>query len=115
MDTREVATVCGQLGGETRIRLIELLWKRAMECGDPEGCDLSERCCDVGTLAEALGVSLPSTSYHLRELRHGGLVQTYRRGQHTYCGLRAERFAELAAYFRGISEGLKEKEKRSCH
>lgn len=39
---------------------------------------------DVGELAERVGLSLPTTSQHLRKLRLTGLVSADRAGRHSY-------------------------------
>ena len=49
----------------------------------------------VGELAEALGLSQPSTSKHLRVLRDAGLVTVRVDGPRRWYGLRFEPLAEL--------------------
>ena len=39
---------------------------------------------DVGTLAEKVGLSLPTTSQHLSKLRLAGIVSARRAGRHSY-------------------------------
>ena len=39
---------------------------------------------DVGTLAEKVGLSLPTTSQHLSKLRLAGIVSVRREGRHSY-------------------------------
>lgn len=39
---------------------------------------------DVGTLAARVGLSLPTTSQHLRKLRLAGIVAAAREGRHSY-------------------------------
>lgn len=39
---------------------------------------------DVGTLAERVGLSLPTTSQHLSRLRLAGIVSATREGRHSY-------------------------------
>ncbi|UVY83746.1 metalloregulator ArsR/SmtB family transcription factor [Brachybacterium sp. NBEC-018] len=39
---------------------------------------------DVGELAEKVGLSLPTTSQHLRKLRLTGIVSATREGRHSY-------------------------------
>ncbi|WP_026876109.1 ArsR/SmtB family transcription factor [Jiangella gansuensis] len=49
----------------------------------------------VGELTEALGLSQPGTSKHLRVLREAGLVTVRRDGQRRWYELRAEPLVEL--------------------
>lgn len=39
---------------------------------------------DVGTLADKVGLSLPTTSQHLSKLRLAGIVSVRREGRHSY-------------------------------
>ncbi|WP_114855080.1 helix-turn-helix transcriptional regulator [Brachybacterium sp. YJGR34] len=39
---------------------------------------------DVGTLAEKVGLGLPTTSQHLAKLRLAGIVTAHREGRHSY-------------------------------
>ena len=52
-----------------------------------------ERETNVTELVEALEMSQPLVSWHLRSLRRAGLVLTRRRGREVYCSLDMARFA----------------------
>lgn len=56
---------------------------------------------NVTELVEALEMSQPLVSWHLRSLRRAGLVLTRRRGREVYCSLAMARFA---ACQRALSE-----------
>jgi DNA-binding transcriptional ArsR family regulator len=49
----------------------------------------------VGELVDALGISQPGTSKHLRVLREAGLVRVRKDGQRRWYELRTEPLAEL--------------------
>lgn len=49
---------------------------------------------NVTELVEALEMSQPLVSWHLRSLRRAGLVRTRRRGREVYCSLDRARFAD---------------------
>jgi predicted transcriptional regulator len=58
------------LGEETRLRILQLLFKRALS---------------VNEISECLKVSQYNTSKHLRVMREAGLLQSEKRGkQHVY-------------------------------
>lgn len=78
------------LSNAHRVRIVRQLQDKALRCHDPQNCDLSESCCDVGELARNLDISPPTVSYHLKELRVAGLITMQRRGQHLYCALNAD-------------------------
>jgi DNA-binding transcriptional ArsR family regulator len=52
----------------------------------------------VGALADALGMSQPMTSKHLRVLRDAGLVRVERHAQHRLYAIDADRMATLDAW-----------------
>jgi DNA-binding transcriptional ArsR family regulator len=54
--------------------------------------------CAVGELAQALGLSQPMTSKHLRVLREAGLVRVRADAQQRIYAVNAERMAELDAW-----------------
>ncbi|MFO7587323.1 MAG: metalloregulator ArsR/SmtB family transcription factor [Gemmatimonadota bacterium] len=68
------------LADEKRVRVLEAL-------------GAGERC--VCELAEALDVTQPLLSFHLRTLREAGLVSDHRRGRWVYYSLVPEMLAEL--------------------
>lgn len=96
--------IFSSLAGKTRLQLLQLLQAKALQCGDPLQCDLSERCCDVSELAEATGMAVSTISYHLKELRRAGLIQTQRRGKHIYCSINVETAAQLAQFFESLGQ-----------
>lgn len=51
---------------------------------------------DVGELAERVGLSLPTTSQHLRKLRLTGIVSATRSGRHSYYTVEDPHVVELA-------------------
>ena len=46
----------------------------------------------VTDLTDRLNISQPLVSWHLRKLRHAGLVQVRRSGRQVYCSLHHQRF-----------------------
>lgn len=50
---------------------------------------------DVGELAERVGLSLPTTSQHLRKLRLTGIVSATRVGRHSYYTVEDPHVVEL--------------------
>lgn len=106
LNSADLAQIFASLAGETRIRVLQALREKVLNCPDPVNCDLSERCCDVSELAETLGVSLPAISYHLRELRLAGLIQTQRRGKHVYSAINSATTEQLAHFLEGLAQDV---------
>jgi len=97
VDAPRAAEVFHALANEHRVRIVRQLLDKALKCADPEACDLSEACCDVGELAQVLEIAAPTVSYHLKELRNADLIEANRRGRHIYYGVRTERLTEAIA------------------
>jgi len=109
LNDTELAHIFSALAGETRIRLLQLLRAKILGCSDPALCDLSERCCNVSELAGALDLALSTVSYHLRELRLVGLIQTQRRGKHVYCSINEAITDHLAQFFIQLGQDVQRK------
>lgn len=88
------------LASGPRLKILEALRDKRLRCEDPKACDLSERCCNVGELADVLGLSQPTVSHHLKQLRRAGLVDLEKEGRTHYCVLNDEAFEELADWIR---------------
>ena len=67
----------------------------------------------VGELADALPVTQPAVSQHLKVLRETGLVRVERDGVRRIHHLRPEGFAPLRAYVESFWEGALERFRRS--
>lgn len=76
-------SVFGVLAEPNRRRILDLLRARPRP---------------VGELVEALGISQPGTSKHLRVLLDAGLVWVRQEAQHRVYGVRAEPLEEVAAW-----------------
>jgi len=66
---KDAARICGILGAEARVRMVQLLKERAL-------C--------VSALAARLNVTQGAVSQHLRILRHAGLVTPDKRGYYIH-------------------------------
>lgn len=67
------ARILGQLGNETRLRIVRHLVKAGAD-GVP-----------VGELQEHLSVPASTLSHHLNHLKHAGLIEQRREGTTLYC------------------------------
>jgi DNA-binding transcriptional ArsR family regulator len=80
-----VATTFDVLAEPTRRRILDLLLERPRP---------------VAELTEALGLTQPGTSKHLRVLREAGLVRVRAEAQRRWYELRPEPLAEIDAWLR---------------
>ena len=96
MDDPQAIELMAALGSPSRLRLLRLLQRKALLCCDPAGCDLSQRCCTVSELADGLGISVATTSHHLKELRRAGVITMQRRGRNMYCAIDGKAIKALA-------------------
>jgi len=72
MKSSDGVQALGALASESRLAVFRLLVKRG-----PQGYTPSE-------LIDRLGVAAPTSSFHLKELTHAGLVVNRREGQNLY-------------------------------
>jgi DNA-binding transcriptional ArsR family regulator len=62
----------------------------------------------VGELVDALGVTQPTVSKHLKVLREGGLVGVREDGQHRYYHFDPEALADLYSWVSALGHGTEE-------
>ena len=83
-DAEATATLFRALGDPARVRLVNLL-------------ATSEEPVCVCVLTEAVGLSQPTVSHHLRKLHAAGLIDREQRGVWAYYAINAEAMARLRA------------------
>lgn len=98
MNAAQSAEIFKALANQHRVHIVRQLIEKGLRCDDPERCDLSARCCNVGELAAELAIALPTLSYHLKELRRAGLITTQRAGRHLYCSINVDLLQQLFQY-----------------
>jgi len=98
MNAAQSAEIFKALSSQHRVHIVRQLIEKTLQCDDPERCDLSARCCNVGELAAELTVSLPTLSYHLKELRRVGLITTQRAGRHFLCSINLDLLQQVFHY-----------------
>ena len=86
MDEIEIVEALSALAHQHRLRLFRLL-VRAGSSGVP-----------AGEIAEHVGISPTSLSFHLKELDHAGLVTSTRQGRFVYYAVRVEGMRQLLTY-----------------
>lgn len=80
-EASRLASVLKTLADPARLRILSIMARTDEVCG----CDLEE----------PLGLSQPTVSHHLKQLREAGLVSSDRRGKWVYHRLIPERFDEV--------------------
>lgn len=91
-----VVEVCHALADPTRLEILKFIRRFS---GSPSPCDYPEEygVC-VCHIAEHIGITQPRVSYHLKTLKHAGLVQEVSRGKWSFYSLVTEKFGELVEY-----------------
>jgi len=100
----ELSEMFSALSGEVRIKLLKVINDKNLNCKDPQNCDLSDRCCDVSELSKEMNLPISTISYHLKELRRAGLIQTMRKQKHVYCSINLETMEKLAQFFKTFNQ-----------
>src|SRR5437016_10639127 len=94
-----LAAIFKALGDPTRLRIFEML-----RCCEREvAIDEAGQCCpsrglSVGEVCCRFGQSMSTVSFHLKELRLAGLIQTEKRGRFIYCSVNAEALALIREF-----------------
>lgn len=104
MEMLKLQEIFSALGSESRLRLLEYLDEKELACDDPDNCSVEDPSCAVGEIADELGITAPSVSAHLKELRRAGLVETEKRGRQVLCSLNRTTLSELADHFESMAE-----------
>jgi len=86
MKLSAAAEVLGQLGNETRLRIVRLLVRAGGE-GLP-----------VGTLQGHLDIPASTLSHHVRYLKQAGLIDQERVGTTLYCSMRYDTMEAVIAF-----------------
>ena len=95
MDAERLSQLMKVLGDPTRLKILECLRACSEPCqfddGGSQGATVGFICC---TLFEGKPAA-SKVSFHLKELRHVGLVQMERQGRFMLCTVREDTVAEL--------------------
>jgi ArsR family transcriptional regulator len=97
-----LAAIFRALSDPTRLRIFELL-----RCCDREvAIDDSGQCCPAGGLSVGevccrFGQKMSTLSFHLKELRLAGLIQTEKRGRFIYCRVNPAALALMREFLDG--------------
>lgn len=89
-DTALVARWFHALADETRVEIVEMLSHK-------------ERC--VCELEQVLHIAQSRLSFHLKVLKHAGLITDRREGRWMFYGLRRETLDQIAAYTKSVKPG----------
>lgn len=103
MVANEIAPMLRALGEPTRLAVFQSLLKCALPTAvDGEGglrCvqgqTVSEVCCRVGEGEKPTS----RMSFHIKEMRNAGLIDTEKVGRHVVCRIRTEAVAMLSRFF----------------
>jgi DNA-binding transcriptional ArsR family regulator len=98
------ARVFHALGSEHRLRILAHLREQGMHCASEQDCVAEAVCCDVAEVAGELGISVPTVSYHLRELREAGVVSVAKQGRRVACRLDTRELQRALAYVARVAE-----------
>jgi len=96
---RRMADVFDVVADSTRRDIVRLL-RQAPSPGEMS----------VGQLVEALGITQPTVSKHLKVLREGGLVAVREDGQHRYYHFDPTALADLYSWMSAVGDAPKESE-----
>ena len=88
MTREEVSVICKAMSDPNRLRIIEMLTQ-----GEKCGC----------SLLDALQVTQPTLSHHMKVLGDCGLTASRKEGKWNYYTINCDKFKEFKEYISGIS------------
>lgn len=111
-ERESVAEACKALSSPTRLKVFEIIRKgpdgKRGCAGDARPAEApADSVCVCEILSEALNVSPPTVSHHLKELRNAGLVEATKCGQWQYYRARREALEALESYFAVAGKKIK--------
>ena len=101
-----LARIFSSLSGETRITILKIIRDKQLSCSDPQNADLSDSCCSVSEIAKKLNTPISTVSYHIKELRHNSLINTFKKAKNVYCSIDTATTGQLAEFFKTISQDI---------
>lgn len=97
----QLARIFKALGDESRLAILAGIHGREIECTCGDAC-----CAEVATVSDVaaeVAVSLPTISYHLKELVSAGLVETRRNGRRVFCRTDSAGLASAAEFIEELT------------
>ena len=88
MNTSNAASICKALGDPNRLKIVEMLTE-----GEMCACKL----------LEALAITQPTLSHHMKKLSESNLVNAREEGKWTYYSLNCQTFSEFRTFIGNIS------------
>lgn len=101
-----LAKIFSSLSGETRITILKLIRDKQLSCSDPQNADLSECCCSISEIAKKLNTPISTVSYHIKELKHTSMINTFKKAKNVYCSINTETAGQLEEFFKTISTDI---------
>lgn len=111
MDIVKQQEVLSALASKTRLRLLAILNEKELSCEEIDNCTVEDPNCDVGELVDRLGITAPSVSRHVKELRHAELIECEKDGRHVYCSLNRETLRDLARNLESLADDTKDSDR----
>jgi len=101
---KEFCRVFKALSDPHRVEILEKLYTEKCQCIDnyPSEKQESQRC--VKSLSLLVGISIPTISHHLKELRDAGLIKMTKQGRHIVCHINYEKIKQINLFLSRISK-----------
>lgn len=104
----DLSQIFSSLSVDKRIKLLKIIRDKHFSCKDPDNCELSDKCCDVSELSEVMNMPVSTISYHLKELRRAGLIETTKKEKHVYCSINRDTMETISDYFKTFNQKIYE-------
>ena len=85
------------LSDENRLKIIAHVKKRALKCALDKNGECKDQTC-IKDIEKKLDISLPTVSYHVKELVNAGLLTTKKKGRWSYLQINPKCFKEVMEF-----------------
>ncbi len=85
------------LSDENRLKIIAHVQKRTLKCALNTNGECKDQTC-IKDIKKKLDISLPTISYHVKELVNSGLLTISKKGRYSYMEINPKKFNEISEF-----------------
>ena len=93
---KNLANAFKALADKNRLKILLFIRKQECKCSENKFFCRNETC--IKDLSKQLDITIPTISYHIKELVKTGLITTKKEGKWVYCGIRKEKLKNISNF-----------------
>lgn len=100
-NTKNLAKIFKTLADENRIKILLSIYKNECKCEEDKLSCRNETC--IKDLSKSLNITIPTISYHIKELINAGFISTKKEGKWVYCKINQKTFKKPIGFLNKFS------------